>query len=179
MISYAILAAAEPVMEHESVFSPTNPEFWVYAGITIFLACAIFLFKFPKLIAEALDKRIAETRRQLDEARTIRAEAEQLLAEAKARQAASHKDAEAIIAQATLEAQELVEDMENAATDLIGRRQKMAEDKIAIAERGAIAEVRARVATAATAAATTLITKSHNAKADKGLIDETIGKLAH
>jgi F-type H+-transporting ATPase subunit b len=55
----------------------------------------------------------------------------------------------------------------------------MAEDKIGSAERTAIADVRRRAATAATAAAATLIGQVHDAKADKNLIDETIGKLSH
>ena len=62
---------------------------------------------------------------------------------------------------------------------LVKRRQKMAEEKIAAAERSAIADVRARAASAATAAAAALIKQTHDAKADKGLVDEAIGKLAH
>lgn len=163
----------------ESAFSPSSPEFWVYAGLTIFILLAIFVAKAPKRIAQALDTRIAETKAELERARELRAEAEALLAEAKAKQTQSHQDAEAIVAQAKEEAADLVKELEANATDLIARRQKMAEDKIGAAERAAIADVRARTAAAATAAAATLLKDTHGAKADKALVDEVISKLAH
>jgi F-type H+-transporting ATPase subunit b len=53
----------------------------------------------------------------------------------------------------------------------------MAEDKIAGAERTAIAEVRARAADAATRAAATIIAQRHGAEADKTLVDRTIAGL--
>ncbi len=55
----------------------------------------------------------------------------------------------------------------------------MAQDRIAAAERAAIAELRTRAANAATTAAAVLIGQVHDAKADKGLVDEAIGKLSH
>jgi F-type H+-transporting ATPase subunit b len=62
---------------------------------------------------------------------------------------------------------------------LIERRGKMAEDKIAAAERGAVAEVRAKAASAAAAAAGALIAERNNAKADKALIDGAIDALGN
>ena len=60
---------------------------------------------------------------------------------------------------------------------LIKRREKMAEDKIAAAERGAVAELRTKAANAAASAARQLISANHNAKADKALVDEAIGGI--
>ncbi len=153
-------------------------EGWVYWGLTIFLLLAIFYAKAPQKIAEALDARIANTRRQLDEATAIRAEAEALLADAKKRSAASAGDAAAIIAHAEAEAKTMLAKAEADAADLMARRAKMAEDKIAAAERGAIAEVRAKAADAATRAATAIIMDRHDASADKPLVDRTISGLA-
>lgn len=153
-------------------------EGWVYVGLTIFILLAIIVGKAPQKIAEALDARIANTRRQLDEAKAIRAEAEALLAEAKARHAASAGDAAAIIAHAEAEAKTLVAKAERDATDLMARRAKMAEDKIGAAERGAVAEVRAMAADAATRAATAIIAARHDSNADKAIVDRTIAGLA-
>jgi F-type H+-transporting ATPase subunit b len=164
-------AAAEPTLLGFSA------EGWVYIGITIFLLLALTVFKFPKLLAEALDKRIADTRRTLDEAAALRTEAEAMLAAAKRRQAEAHKDAEGIIAQARVEAERLVVKAKAEADLLIERRGKMAEDKIAAAERAAIAEVRARAASAAAAAAAALIAQKHDVKTDKALVDRTIAAL--
>ncbi len=176
----AVLAAAAVEIGHEE--GPTllglSAEGWVYVGLTIFLALAVIVGKAPQKIAEILDARIANTRRQLDEAKAIRAEAEALLAQAKARNAASAGDAAAIIAHAEAEASALLAKAESDATDLMARRAKMAEDKIGAAERSAVAEVRALAADAATRAAATIIAERHDGNADKPLVDRTIAGLA-
>jgi len=53
----------------------------------------------------------------------------------------------------------------------------MAEAKIAGAERTALAEIRARAATAATDAAHQLIAERHDASADKPLVDQAIAGI--
>src|SRR3954470_4909644 len=102
------LTEADGAHHEEQTLLGLGPEGWVYVGLTIFLLLAIFVAKAPKRIAEALDARIAETRKQLDEAKAIRAEAEALLARAKAQQAASAGDAQAILAHAQAEATDLI-----------------------------------------------------------------------
>lgn len=154
-----------------------DAEQWVYVGLAIFLLLAIFVAKAPQKIAEMLDKRIADTRRELDEAKAIRAEAERLLADARARQAASAADAERILAQATSESQAMLAKAQTDAEALVARRTRMAADKIAAAERGAVDEVRARVAQAATSAAEQLIRERLDDSGDKRLVDQAIGAL--
>jgi len=163
--------------EVEPTLLGLNAEGWVYVGILIFLLIAIFVAKAPKKITDILDQRIADTRKQLDEARAIRTEAERLLADAKARHAASAGDAQAIVHHAEQEAQALVAKAEADAADLVERRGRMAEDKIAAAERTAVAEVRALAADAAARAAATLIAERHGAAADKALVDRSIAGL--
>ncbi len=154
-----------------------GPEGWVYVGLTIFFLLAIFVAKAPKRITDALDARIAETRRTLDEARAIRGEAEAMLAVAKAKTEASAGEAAALIAHAEAEARILLANAETHAADMTARRGTMAEDKIAAAERAAIAEVRARAATAAADAARSVIASQHDALADRALIDAAILRL--
>ena len=133
--------------------------------------------KVPSMIAGALDSQIAGIRAQLDQATALRAEAEAIKAEyeAKAKQAAI--DAEAMKASAEEEAKLIVARAKSDATALIGRRAQAAEDKIAAAERAAIADVRKTAATAAAAAAAQLISAHHDAKADAALIDQSIASL--
>lgn len=133
--------------------------------------------KVPAMIAGALDNQIAGIRQQLDQATALRAEAEAIKAEyeAKAKQAA--KDAEAMKAAAEEEAKAIVARAKSDATALIGRRAQAAEDKIAAAERAAIADVRKTAAAAAAAAAAQLISTHHDAKADAALIDQSIASL--
>ena len=168
-----------PVHEdHGPTLLGLSAEGWVYVGLTIFLLIAIFVAKAPRKILDALDARIADARKELDRAYAIRQEAEALLAEAHKRNAASAGDAAAIVAHAEAEAKALVAKAEPDAADLVKRRAKMAEDKIAAAERAALAEVRAKAADAAARAAASLIADTHGAAADKPLVDKTIAGLA-
>jgi F-type H+-transporting ATPase subunit b len=125
-----------------------NATAWVALAMLAVIAIMVWK-KVPALIGSALDKKIAAIRAQLDEAAKLRAEAEALKAEYQA----------------------------NLAASLIERRGKMAEDKIAAAERAAIAEVRAKAANAAAAAATKLIAERHDGSADKALVDQTIAGI--
>jgi F-type H+-transporting ATPase subunit b len=170
---------AAPGAEHheEALLFGQGAEFYVYVSITIFFLLAIFVGKLPQRITGALDARIAGVRRQLDEAKALRIEAEALLADANRRREAAAKDAEAILARAKSEAAELVAETEKAARLTIERRTAAAMSKIAAAERSAEADLRADVAKKVTAAAATLIA----AKADKSLqaklTDEAISGL--
>ena len=153
-----------------------NAAGWV--ALSMLAVIGLMLWKkVPSLVAGMLDAKIATIRTQLDEARGLRAEAEAMLADAKARSAASAGDAEAIVAHAHVEAQALLAKAETDAAELIARRDQMAEDKIGAAERAALAEVRARAADAAVRAAGTLIAERHGADTDRTLIDRTIAGL--
>jgi F-type H+-transporting ATPase subunit b len=149
---------------------------WVALAMLVVILFAIWK-KVPAMIGGMLDKQIAGIKEQLDQATNLRKEAEGIKAEyeAKARQAA--KDAEAMKAHAEEEAKLIIAKAKDDATALIGRRAKSAEDKIAAAERAAIADVRAQAASVAAAAAASLIAAHHDGKADAGLVDETIAKL--
>jgi F-type H+-transporting ATPase subunit b len=163
--------------EHGPELLGLSGEGWVYVGLSIFFLIAIFVAKAPKMITSILDDRIAETRRTLDEARAIRAEAEALLKNAQAQSKASAGDATAILENAEAEAKVLLADAKKHAAELTARRGKMAEDKIAAAERSAVAEVRAKAASAAASVAAQVIAQSHDVKADKSLVDAAIARL--
>lgn len=177
MIAFLAEAGIGGAEAAEATLLGLSSEGWVYVSITIFFLIAIFYMKAHRQIAAGLDARIAETRRTLDEAAAIRAEAETLLAEARARQSASAGDAAAIISHAEAEAAALLTKAERDAKDLTARRQKMAEDKIAAAERAAEASVRAQAAMAAARAAETLIAAHHDAGRDAALVDDAIRGL--
>ncbi len=164
--------------EHaEPVLLGLGAESWVYVSVSIFLILAVVLGKLPQRIVGALDDRIAGVKRQLDEARAVRAEAEALLADANRRRDAATRDAEAIVARARTEAAELVAESQAAAALTIERRTAAAEAKIAAAERAAEAELRADVARRVTAAAATLISANADKALQAKLTDEAIAGL--
>ena len=149
---------------------------WVALAMLLVIGLAVWK-KVPAMVGGILDTQIAGIKAQLDQATNLRKEAEAIKAdyEAKAKQAAV--DAEAMKAHAEEEAKAIIAKAKTDATTLIARRAQSAEDKIAAAERAAIADVRAHAASVAAIAAEALIVKHHDGKADAGLIDETIAGL--
>ncbi|MEH6756401.1 MAG: F0F1 ATP synthase subunit B [Parasphingorhabdus sp.] len=150
----------------------------VFVSLSMLVVIALVLWKkVPAAIGGSLDRKIANIREQLDEAKKLREESEELRARYESRLRAADDEAAEILAQAEREAELVVADAKQATTDLIARRKKMAEDKISAAERSAIAEVRAKAAGAATLAAQNLIAGKHDAAADKAMIDQNIADL--
>lgn len=155
-----------------------GPGAWVALSMAIFLGILVWK-KVPGAVMGGLDKQIASIRKQLDEAKALRAEAEKLRAEYAAKIANAEKDAAAMLDHARTEASAIVAKAEADATAMIGRREKMAADKISAAERAAVDDLRAKAAETATAAARSLIAKNHSAGADKALVDGAIAGLVN
>ncbi len=184
MINKAIVAllllASLPAFaaeETELRFLGLNGEQFVSIAITLFLLFVIFKVKVGKMIAAALDKRIAETVAQLNDAKHLRADAENLLASYQARQKSSETEAAAIMAHAQSEADALLASAKVKADDLIERRRNMAEDRIAAAERTAIDHVKAAAASASIAAAHGILKSKLDAPIKDRLVDTAIGEL--
>ncbi len=151
---------------------------WV--ALAMILVIALLLWKkVPAAIGKALDRKIEGIRQQLDEAAQLRAEAEALRAEQESKSASAEAEAAAIVERARHEADAIVREAQASSDALIERRTRMAEDKIAAAERHAVDEVRARAARAAAAAAETLIRREMDAESDRALVDRTIAGLTH
>lgn len=149
---------------------------WVSVAMLAFILILVWK-KVPALLIGGLDRQIEGIRNRLDEAKKLRAEAEALRDEYLAKLADVDNQTKAMVAHAEEEAKALIAKAEVDAADLVKRRAKMAEDKIASAERTALAEVRAKAADAATRAAAALIADKHGADADKALVDRTIAGL--
>ena len=161
-----------------------EPAFWgvidatVMVSLSMLVVIGIMLWKkVPAAIGRALDKKIAGIREQLDEAARLRSEAEALRAEYEAKAGAAGAEAQAMLDRARNEADSIVQQAKTDAAALVERRTRMAEDKIAAAERAAVDEVRAKAARAAAVAAESLIRDKLDAKGDKAMVDATIAGL--
>ena len=149
---------------------------WV--SVAMLVLFGIFLWKkVPGLVTGGLDKKIAEIRDQLAEAKSLREEAEKLRNEYAAKIANAEKDAEAMVEGAQREADAILEKAEADSKAMVARRKRMAEDKIAAAEREAVEDVRDSAIAAATAASRKLIAERHDASADSNLADEVISSI--
>ena len=150
---------------------------WFISLAILFIIGIILWKRVPQAIGSALDKKIAVIREQLDQAAKLRAEAEALRGEYEAKTAAADKERETMLERARHEAEAIVTQARADTAALLERRARMAEDKIAAAERQAIDEVRARAAAAAAAAAGRLIAEELDAGASKAMVDKAIADL--
>lgn len=174
----ATTLVAEPgAIEHgEETFLGLNPGWFVALSMLVVIFLLIWKGA-PAAIGRSLDKKIASIRTQLEEASKLRAEAEALRAEYQAKSANAQAEADAIVAHARNEADAILAKAKDDTETLVQRRQRMAEDKIAAAERTAIAEVRAKAADAAARASAAIIADRLGADGDKSLVDRTIAGL--
>lgn len=157
-----------------------TPEFWVAVAFFLFVGLLVYM-KVPGLVASALDARADAIRKELDEARRLREEAQDLLADYQQKQRRADDEAKAIIEEAEREATAIKEQAERALKESIERRSRIAEDKIARAEAQAVAEVRGAVVEAATAAAERMLAARVQNETASGIVDQAIrdvrGKL--
>jgi F-type H+-transporting ATPase subunit b len=152
-----------------------DAEFWVAVAAIVFVA--LIGRRVSRLVASGLDARAARIRSELDEARRLREEAEQLVAEYRAKQQQAMSEAEAIVSHAKTEAERIAA---QAARDLelaLERRQRMAEERIAQAEAKALGEVRAVAIDVAIKAAHDVIAAEIDERRGSLLIDEAIVAL--
>jgi len=152
-----------------------DPTFWVAIA---FVIAVIALFRpVSKMIVGGLDKRSDCIRGELDEARRLREEAQELLASYERKQREAEKEAESIVAHAREEAERLAR---GAAADLEGqvtRRRQQAMDRIAQAEAEAVREVRAAAVDLALKATRKLLSDKLDAQQQSKLVDEAIGEI--
>lgn len=159
--------------EGESLF---NPEFWVGVAFLGFIALLVY-YKVPGLVTKALDTRSDAVRRDLEEARKLRDEAASLLADYKRRQAGAQKEADAILTRAKQETAALAAESKASLIEMLQRRTKLAEEKIARAEQQATGEVRAAAIEAAVGAAHGVIAEKLSGDAGHVLVNRSIGDV--
>jgi len=154
-----------------------DPTFWVAMGFLILAILAVLFVRKP--ILGMLDARVDSVRASLDEAASLREEAQQLLAEYQRKQRDAVKETEAMVARAKEEAERISRDGTEALEAALKRREELAIDKIAQAEADAVREVqRISVEVAIDATRVLIADKLDGARADT-LIDEAISDISN
>jgi len=157
-----------------SIFS--TAEFWVAVAFFGFVGLLVY-YKVPALITKALDERADAIRRELDEARRLREEAQQLLADYQRKSREAEDEANAIIEQARREAEALASETRKSLKEGLERRTRLAEEKIARAEVQALSEVRAAAVDSAIAAAQRIIKSKVTPEVNARLVDQNVNEL--
>ena len=119
----------------------SDTSFWTFLGLILFFGILIY-FGVPGVIGKALDERADAIRKELDDARKLREEAQEILASYKRKQAEAEEEADAIVKRAKAEADYLRETAQDEISARIERRTAQAEQRIAQAEAAAAKEVR-------------------------------------
>jgi F-type H+-transporting ATPase subunit b len=152
-----------------------NPEFWVLVSFLIFFV--LFGRRLWGTIAGLLDARAATVRAELDEAAKLRAEAERMLREAQAAREAALAEARDVMDRSRTEAARVMQEAHAEAEAAGKRRERMALDRIASAEKAVVIEIRELAAEIAVQAAREVIAATLSAEDDAALVDEAIGAL--
>jgi F-type H+-transporting ATPase subunit b len=151
-------------------------EFWVAIAFGVFLLILIY-FKVPKLVAKSLDDRAEAIRKELDEARRLREEAQNLLADYQKKHRNVGQEAQTILELARKEAETFAQETRAGLKDLLERRTQQAEDKIARAEAQAVDEVRGAAIELAVAAAEKILREKAAGAGGASLVDQSIREL--
>jgi F-type H+-transporting ATPase subunit b len=159
--------------EHTSLLA--NPRFWVAVAFVIFFV--VFGRKLWTALAGILDARTNAVRAELEEATKLRQEAEAILRDAQARREAALADAKALLEGARAEAARVAEAATAEAQATAARRERMALDRIAAAEKAALRDVQIAAVDVATLAAQQVLAGGAAATHDPALIDYAIGSL--
>ncbi len=150
-------------------------EFWVAVAFVLFVA--LMVWKARKVVTDMLDQRADTIRKQIDEAETLRREAQDLLADYQRKQSEAYKEAEGIVAQARQEAERLKVKAQADLEAAIKVRERQAMDRIAHAEAQAAADVRNAAVEAAIAATQTLLRERLASGQGGELVDQAIAEL--
>ncbi len=153
-----------------------QPETWVAIAFLILMAVFVWL-GVHRTVLTALDHRAQRIKAELDDARRLKEEAAKLLADYQARRAGAEREAQEIVTNARAEAERIAAEAKVRMEDFVVRRTKTAENKIALAEAQAVADVRAAAAEAAVAAASTVLAQSVKGQVADDLLAKGIAEV--
>lgn len=173
---FAIFAASPALAASGPFFSLGNTNFVVLVSFLLFIA-VLLKFGVPGMLTGMLDKRAAQIKADLDEARALREEAKAVLASYERKKKEVQEQADRIVATAKDEANAAAEQAKADLASSIARRLASAEDRIASAEAGAVRAVREQAVAIAIAAASDVLAKQATAESASASIDEAIKQV--
>ncbi|MFD1882005.1 F0F1 ATP synthase subunit B [Paracoccus pacificus] len=177
-ISAVFAAAAAPAYAAAGpFFSLRNTDFIVTIAFILFIGILLY-FRIPSIVGNLLDKRAEGIRADLDEARRLREEAQELFASYERRQREVKTQADDIIASARREASSAAEKAKLDLQASIARRLKAAEDQIGSAEADAVRRVRNEAVQLAVGAAGQVLAGQGDASGRSAQIDAAIKEVA-
>ena len=176
-LALLLAMSATPAMAASGPFvSLGNTDFIVLIAFILFVAVIVYL-KVPGLLAGLLDKRADAIRAELDEAKSLREEAQTVLASYERKSREVHEQSQRIVDHAREEAKVAAEQAKEDLKASMARRLAAAEDQIESAQAKAVKEVRDEASSVAIAAARDVIAKQMTAAQGNALVDDAISTV--
>lgn len=178
-LTLAALVAAGPALaavEGKPFLSLYNTDIVILIAFVLFIGILVY-FRVPGFITGYLDQRAEQIRADLDEARRLREEAQQVLASYERKLHEVKGQAERIVARAAEEAQDAATQAKRDIETQVTRRLAAAEEQIAAAEAAALRSVRNRAVAVAVAAAADVIARQMSREDTAALIDSGIAEV--
>lgn len=172
--SPALAASKNPFDPH--FWSMTNTDFVVSIAFLLFIGLLAYLGVHKMLISQ-LDARAERIKADLDDAKSLREEAQALLASYERKQKDVQAQADRIVAQAKDEANAAAEQAKGDIAKSIARRLETAGEQLAAAEAAAKKSVQDQSVVAAVAAAQEVLAKQMTATKANDLIDDAIATV--
>lgn len=149
---------------------------WVLISFVIF---AIGFWKFGlKLLLGKLDSRIAEIRKEIETAESLRIEAQELLAQYQRKQRDAAREAETIIESAQKHAAEIQKQAESELNEMVARKESQLKDRLKRMEDVAIQDIKAYAAELSVKATAEIIAKQMDQATNDRLVDQSIKTIA-
>lgn len=158
----------------ESFFlDPTK--LWILFSFVVFVGIAYKMGK--SSVLNVLDTRIADIRKNLEDAENLHVEAQELLAQYQRKHKDAVQDAENIIHKAQKQADEIKKQAEADLTASNKRREKQLKDRIKRMENAAIEEIRQYAAELALDATSQIVNDKLGKAANDALVDASIKEI--
>jgi F-type H+-transporting ATPase subunit b len=152
-----------------------DANFWVLISFIIFVG--VFLKYGKAKVLSSLDDKITKIKSELEQAESMRLEAQTLLCEYQQKHKDAMKDAKEIIANAKAYAEEIRIKTEEELEKTSQRREAQLQEKLERIEQNARHEIEAYTAKIAMDASRKILTESLNEKSDSALIQSTLGSV--
>lgn len=152
-----------------------NPYLWTGFSLLVLIVIAFKKARTP--VQSWLDGEIAKIKSELEQAKQLRLEAEQLLQSYKAKEQEALRDAAAMVAQAEREAEQLRAATMKELQEKLARGEQQAAERIARAQAEAVAEVRQAVIDVATQASAQLLREQMQGVSATDYLDRVIADL--
>ncbi len=152
-----------------------DPEFWVLVAFVLFFV--LFGGRLWAALTNILDSRARAISAELAEAQRLRTEAETMLRDAERARTEAIAEAERMLVRSREQALEVERSASAEAEASAKRRERMALERIAAAEKAAVTEVRQTAADIASAAARRVIEGGLGQDAEAAILDQAIANL--